>query len=247
MQTPLSHEALGTDSDMVESRVRNHLLGSLSRDESERLLPLLEFVRFGPGDVLHEPDRPIAHVHFVESSLLSCFSGRTGRDQIEVAMIGRDGMAGISIALGVGETPFRVVAQRSGAAYRCAASIFRRILGERPALRDRILRYAQVFMTQIAETGRANARQTVEARLARWLLMAHDRIDGNEIMLTHESLAHMLGVRRPGVTVALHVLEGGHMIRSRRGSIEILDRAKLEEAAQGSYGVAEAEYRRLLG
>lgn len=221
MQTPLSDEALGTDSDMAEARVRNQLLGSLSRDEYERLLPLLEFVHFGPGEVLHEADRAIGHVHFVESSLLSCFSGKAGRDQIEVAMIGRDGMTGVSIALGVGETPFRVVAQRSGAAYRCVADAFRRVMGERPAIRDTILRYAQVLTTQIAETGRANARQTVEARLARWLLMAHDRIDGNEIMLTHESLAHMLGVRRPGVTVALHVLEGGHMIRSRRGSIEI--------------------------
>ncbi|WP_166652587.1 Crp/Fnr family transcriptional regulator [Enterovirga rhinocerotis] len=232
---------------MAELHVRNQLLAALAREERDGLLAASNLVHFGSGEVLHESGRPIEQVYFVESSLLSCLSGRAGRDQIEVAMIGRDGMAGISVALGVAETPFRIVAQRSGAAYRCPAQAFIRILDESASVRMTILRYAQIFTAQIAETGRANARQTVEARLARWLLMAHDRIDGNEIMLTHESLAHMLGVRRPGVTVALHVLEGGRMIRSRRGSIEILDRAKLEDAAQGSYGVPEAEYRRLIG
>jgi hypothetical protein len=168
------------------------------------------------------------------------------RDQIEVAIVGREGMSGVSVVLGCFETPFRTFVQRPGHALRITRELFMHACEASAGIRDMALRYAQAFTVQVAEGARSNARYGVEARLARWLLLAHDRTDGDEINLTHEFLALMLGVRRPGVTVATHVLEGHGLIKARRGSIRVLDRKRLEDAAMGSYGSAEAEYDRLF-
>lgn len=238
---------VSTESDMTATSVRNGLLQSLPALELARLRPQLERVSLVPGTRLITAFEPASAAYFVESGFLSCFVGDGGRDRTEVALIGREGMAGVSIVLDADVTPFHLLVQRGGDAYRMSAATLRACCQESGALRETLTRYAYAVMIQIAETGRANARQTVEARLARWLLMAHDRIDGNEIELTHENLSLILGVRRPGITVAIHVLEGERMIRSRRGAIEILDRAKLDRASGGSYGLPEREYERLLG
>lgn len=232
---------------MTESMVRNRLLRVLPEAELARLVPMLERVRLSPGEKLHTAFEPVSNALFVESGFLSCLAGDGGRDQTEVALIGREGMTGLSLLLGAQGGPFHLVAQRSGEALRIPASRLGAAAEASPLLLSIAMRYAHALTIQIAETGRANARQTVEARLARWLLMAHDRIDGNEIELTHETLSLILGVRRPGITVALHVLEGERMIRARRGSIEIIDRTKLEKVTNGSYGLAEREYERVLG
>lgn len=232
---------------MSEFQIRNQLLSALPARDQLYLQPLLEHVFLRHDDVLVEPFSKITHVHFVETGLLSVLANAGDREQAEVAMIGREGMSGLFLALGCAEVPFRTFVQRSGSAYRMSGEAFLQACHASPALHRAVLLYSQVFMTQVAETSRVNARHTVETRLARWLLMAHDRADGDDLPLTHEFLSLMLGVRRPGITVSLHVLEGEHMIRARRGNIRILDRSKLQAAARGSYGLPEAEYDRLIG
>jgi CRP-like cAMP-binding protein len=231
---------------MTHPQFRNRLLASLPPAEQALIAGDLESVSLHLEQVLVEPLSPIAHVYFVESGLLSVVASSGDREQAEIAMVGREGMSGFSLALGSGSVPFRVFVQRAGTAFRMTGDAFVRACRQSPALQKACLLYSQVFTIQVAETSRANARHTVETRLARWLLMAHDRTDGDDLPLTHEFLSLMLGVRRPGITVSLHVLEGEHMIRARRGNIRILDRTKLEEAARGSYGLPEAEHRRLI-
>jgi CRP-like cAMP-binding protein len=231
---------------MAQKQFQNQLLSCLPEQELAYLWPHLESVPLQTEQTVVQPFERISHVHFVEAGLLSVVANSGDRDQAEVAMMGREGMSGFSLALGCTSLPFRIFVQRAGSAHRMPAEAFLQACEDCPALRNAVLLYSQVFTTQVAETSRANARHTVETRLARWLLMAHDRTDGDDLQLTHEFLSLMLGVRRPGITVSLHVLEGEHMIRARRGQIRILDRAKLEQAARGSYGLPEAEYRRLL-
>ncbi len=231
---------------MTQPQMRNQLLSALPSNDLAELIPSLESVPLQLEQTIIEPFTAISHVHFVESGLLSVVANSGDREQAEIAMVGREGMSGFSLALGCDSVPFRVFVQRAGSAYRMTSEDFVSACENSPALKSAVLLYSQVFTTQVAETSRANARHTVETRLARWLLMAHDRTDGDDLPLTHEFLSLMLGVRRPGITVSLHVLEGEHMIRARRGNIRILDRSKLEQAARGSYGLPEAEYRRLL-
>jgi CRP-like cAMP-binding protein len=150
------------------------------------------------------------------------------------------------VVLGDDRSPHETMVQVSGEAMRLPAADLRHAMDASPTLRNLLLRYSQAFMIQTSHTALANGRAKLEERLARWLLMAHDRIDGDELPLVHEFLAVMLGVRRAGVTVALHILEGQALIGARRGKIIVLDRQGLEEAANGIYGVPEREYERLM-
>jgi hypothetical protein len=161
-------------------------------------------------------------------------------------MIGHDGLSGLAVILGGSESPFGVSVQKAGTAYRIASDELQAASAASRTLHAFMLQYAQVFLTQTAETARANARFTVEQRVARWLLMAHDRTDADDIEVTHGFLARMLGVRRPGVTIATHVLEGDHLISARRGHIRVIDRPGLEALAGTSYGLPEAEHQRLI-
>ena len=229
---------------MSGSDVGNRLLSALAPHEREAVLRACKLVRLCWGERLVEAGQPLQHVHFPESGVLSVVANDGDRDQIEIALIGREGLCGVPIALGCLAMPFGVTVQSEGTAYAMPAQVFGDVASDVPALHRLALMYSQVLTTQIAETSRANARHTVESRLARRLLMAHDRLDADDLAITHEALSVSLGVRRPGVTVALHVLEGEHMIKAKRGSIRILDRAKLSAAASGSYGKAEAEYQR---
>ena len=163
-----------------------------------------------------------------------------------VGLIGREGMVGIPIALGVRATPFEYFVQHAGDGLRMAAHHLEEVIDERPSLHRVLLRYAQALNVQTSGTAFANAEHTVETRLARWLLMCHDRVDGDDIAITHDFLSMMLGVRRAGVTTATHVLEGNGLIRTKRGVITVLDRERLEELADNAYGLPEAEYARLM-
>jgi CRP-like cAMP-binding protein len=136
--------------------------------------------------------------------------------------------------------------QTSGEALRIASTDLWELVETRPNLHVHLLRFVQAFTVQVAQTALSNGSYTLEERLARWLLMCHDRVDGDVLTTTHEFLSIMLGVRRPGVTEALHILEGARAIRAERGLVTVLNRAKLEEVAGESYGVSEAEYERLL-
>jgi CRP-like cAMP-binding protein len=223
---------------------RNLLLARMQPDDLDRLAPALELVRLQTRAVTVSPGEPIAHVHFLEEGLGSTV---VPGDPVEIGMMGREGLTGLSVLLGVDRSPHETFMQVGGEALRIEAGRLGAAMGESPSLREHLLAYAHAFQVQTAQTVHANSRFKLETRLARWLLMSHDRMPGNEIPLTHEFLAIMLGVRRAGVTVALHTLEGERLIRARRGSVTVTDRAGLEGMAGAAYGTAEAEYERLFG
>jgi CRP-like cAMP-binding protein len=199
------------------------------------------------GDVLVEPDQPIQHVYFIEEGITSIVANTADGRRIEVGLCGRDGMAGVPVLLGADRTPHETFMQVAGSALRIEVEPLRVAIGRSPTLHGLLLRYVHAITIQTGQTALSNGSYRIEERLARWLLMCHDRLDRAELLLTHEFIAIMLGVRRPGVTQALQVLEGERIIRGGRGKITVLDRAKLEQTAGTSYGTPEAEYRRLIG
>jgi CRP-like cAMP-binding protein len=225
----------------------NRLLRALSPADQDVLRSHLRWAELERGTVLVSPDEPISRVWFLESGLSSIIA-MAGTDQgIEVGLAGRDGLVGMPLVLDSDRTPHRIFMQIGGAGYGIAGDDFRRMLDEHASIRKVLLRYVQAYSTQTTYTALSNAVHTVEERLARWLLMSHDRQDDDEILLTHDFLALMLGVRRPSVTIALHSLEGLGFIKATRGLILVRKREALEEFAGASYGVPEAEYERLIG
>jgi CRP-like cAMP-binding protein len=178
---------------------------------------------------------------------MSSVTNNSADGKIEIGVIGREGMVGLPVVLGVDRSPYEFFIQMPGHGWRMAAHELEQAIQQNPSLHRYLLRYAQASHVQVSETAFANANSDIEARLARWLLMCHDRVDGDDVPLTHEFIAMMLGVRRPGVTVALHVLEGMQVIQAKRGLVTVLDREKLEELAEDAYGLSEAEYTRLMG
>lgn len=233
LKTPIAQTDLGRT---------NLLLSGLSQDTFQRLDAHLEHYVMERGARLIEPGTPPDYVYFVESGLVALRS-----DTMDVATIGYEGVVGVFLASGVDQSPYDYVVHLSGSARRIARADFEDLIATCPDLRRAMLLYAQVLAVQIAEHSVCNANRSLQARVARWLLMCHDRIGSKDIDITHACLSTALSVRRAGVTDALHVLEGLHAIRSKRGLIVVRDRERLQEAAQGAYGVAEAEYERLLG
>jgi CRP-like cAMP-binding protein len=226
--------------------IGNRLLASLSSEDIATLQPHLEPVPLAVRQVLIEPNTAIEHIYFPEAGMASVTNNSSG-GKIEVGVVGREGMVGLPIVLGIDQTPYEHFMQIAGHGWRIAVQDLEQAMAQSSSLHRQLLRFAQASHVQASETAFANANSDVEARLARWLLMCHDRVEGSDIPLTHEFIAMMLGVRRPGVTVALHVLEGMQIIRSKRGVITVLDREKLEELADEAYGLSEAEYTRLMG
>jgi len=225
----------------------NRLLRALSPADQDVLRPHLRWSELGRGTVLFPPNALITQVWFLESGLTSIVA-ISGIDQgVEVGIAGRDGLVGMPLLLDADRTPHRIFMQVAGTAYTIDGDVLRQILDEQPSIRKLLLRYVQAYATQTTYTALSNVVHTVEERLARWLLMSHDRQDDDEIPLTHEFLALMLGVRRPSVTIALHSLEGLGLIKATRGLVTMRKRGNLEEFAGASYGVPEAEYDRLIG
>lgn len=231
----------------IESSTRNILLRDLSPDDAALIVPQLKAVELGRRFVLERPGKPIENVYFPDTGIAStvAFAGRDRR--AEVGLFGWDGMSGISIVLGTDRTSNECFMQVGGAGQRLSSDGLRQALEASPTLRLHLLRFAQVSMVQTSHTALGNARAQLEERLCRWLLMCHDRIVSDTMSLTHEFLATMLGVRRAGVTTAMHTLEGRGLIRASRGKIEIVDRDGLKVGAGDSYGVPESEYRRIFG
>jgi CRP-like cAMP-binding protein/CheY-like chemotaxis protein len=224
----------------------NLILGTLPKDSLALLAPHLEPVALQAGMMLETPEDPIRHVYFPTRGVGSVMASDDRGHRIEVGLFGREGMSGLAVVLGHDRSPYETRVQVPGHAYRIAVEALRGALPE-PGLHRVFLRYAQAFSIQVAHTALANGRHTIEERLARWLLMCLDRLGGDTIDLTHEFLAVVLGVRRSGVTVAMHMLEGRRLIRSTRGRVRILDRVGIEALAGGSYGIPEAQYERLIG
>ena len=226
---------------------RNHLLAALPAEVFDELQPCLKRVHLSRGDVLFRPDQLIEDVYFLEDSIASIVAVSPDGNRVEGGMVGCEGLCGVPVMLDCERAAWEIVIHVPGNGYRASASRVCAIAGRKPALRGRLLRYAQFLLVQMAHTALSNAVHPVDVRLARWILMCHDRSAGDDIPLTHKFMAVMLAVQRPTVTVTLHVLEGMGFIRSTRGLVSIRDRAGLEEFARDSYGIPEAEYRKLFG
>ncbi len=229
-----------------QSDLHNRLLRVLSAEDFALLAPRLEPIALPRSKVLIEPHEPIEHVVFIEAGIGSVVAFTSDEQRVEVGIVGREGLIGPSVALGVWHTPHQSFIQVEGHGIRIPADDLARAIDESRSLHRLLLRYVQAFNIQVAASAVSNGQSVLGERLARWLLMCHDRIDGAELALTHEFLSLMLAVRRASVTDALHLLEGAGIVRARRGSVAILDRAKLEEMAGDSYGGPEAEYEKLI-
>ena len=230
-----------------KSAVRNLLLRAMSPDEFARLTPHLEPVTLSLKQVLVEANQPIEHVYFIEEGLASVVAISPDNERLEVGHIGREGMTGEPVILLVNHTPLHTFIQVAGSGLRMRAEDLSAAMEASPSLKALLLRWVQALMIQTAQSTLANGRYTIQERLARWLLMCHDRLDRDDLPLTHEFLSLMLGVRRSGVTEALHVLEGVQIVKTGRGRIHLLDRERLEDIAGGCYGLSEAEYTKLIG
>jgi CRP-like cAMP-binding protein len=226
----------------------NLLLNALSNDDLALLKPLLIRVEIEREQVFQTAMQAIEQIYFMESGIASVVSVRPDSGRTEVGIFGREGVSGTPVLLGIDRSPYEVFIQVNGTtALRIGAGQLRMAMEQSGTLNALLLAYAHVTLVQVAACAVGNAHHRLEARLARWLLMCHDRVDGDEIALTHEFMAMMIASQRSGVTVTLHVLEGIGAIRSKRGRVIILDRNKLEELAGDAYGEPEAEYRRLIG
>ena len=226
----------------------NLLLRALMPDDYALLGSHLERVKLEQDQVLAKANKPIEHIYFPEGGIVSLTAETPDDGKTEVGIVGRDGMTGTAVLLGGDRTPHETFVQVDGtAALRIGSDEFRHAMTQSASLQAMLLRYVQAFLVQSSYSTVTNAHHRIESRLARWLLMCHDRIDGDEIRLTHEFMSMMIAAQRTGVTVCLHILEGAGMISSKRARVIILDRERLEELAADAYGAPEAEYRRLIG
>ena len=226
---------------------KNHLLAALAAADLALLQPHLKQIVLPLRYVFEKPNVPIRRVYFMEEGFGSVVAMGQDEKEIEAGLIGREGMSGLPVVMGTDRSPNAMFVQFAGHGQSLAASELRTAMASSGTMTKLFLRFAQAFSIQTAQAALANGRGIIEERLARWLLMAHDRVDGDEFFLTHDFLALMLGVRRAGVTAGLHMLERKALIRSHRARLIVLDRAGLETLADGFYGVPEAEYRRLIG
>jgi CRP-like cAMP-binding protein len=226
---------------------QNRLLAALPLEEYARLLPRLTPVRLGLKQVLVEPDAPIRDVYFPRGGVCSVIADEQEGGAIEVGTIGSEGFIGIPVLHATDRMPYRVFAQVEGHAWRLPAEEFGQITDERPAVRRLLLRYAQYYNDQTSQSVACNRLHTLDERCARWLLMTHDRVEGDRFELTHEFLSLMLGVRRAGVSVAMGTLQAANVVRYTRGRVEVLDRPRLEEASCGCYHITRSALVRLLG
>lgn len=229
---------------MSQLSFKNRLIQKLSQNDFEALKPAMERVSFKVRDLLVRPNVPIQHVYFPESGQLSVLAKANNSEPIEVGMIGREGMSDMAIS---GQAPLQTIVQVAGEGWRVERKVLAGVVAQSRQLSDLMLRYQQFVTFQVSFTALSHGDFTVTERLARWLLMLHDRIDGDEVPLVHEFFSWMLAVRRAGVTEAMNELRGAGCIRTARGKITIVDREALIAMASGSYGQPEAEYQRLMG
>ena len=244
-----SEAGLNFMNDLVYSRadVRNRLLNKMSPEDWALLAPHLETVTLKERQVVEVPGKPITHVYFVETGVVSVVAVNEEDHRIEVGVIGKEGMTGVALVMGDDRAQHSAYLQIGGNGRRMPAALFLDAMHRSVSLRSLMMKSANAFMIQTAHTALANGRAKLEERLARWLLMAHDRLNTDSVPLTHEFLAVMLGVRRAGVTVALHSFERRGLITTRRGQLTLMDRKGIESVAGSFYGIPEAELKRLMG
>jgi CRP-like cAMP-binding protein len=224
--------------------VPNHLLAALPRKDYRKLLPFLEPVKLTFAEVLYEPHARIRQVYFPNECFVSMLTSVDGDRVAEVGLVGAEGMVGVPVVLGAAVSPFRAVVQGGGTAMRMNVADFRREFGESAALRRELFLFTHLLMIQIAQTAACNRFHVVTQRMARWLLMTHDRVSLNEFRITQEFLALMLGVQRSRVNLAAGSLQERKLIGYRRGTVTILNQRGLEAAACGCYRTVKDIYTR---
>jgi CRP-like cAMP-binding protein len=233
-------------SEPVHSPAENRLLAVLPPIERERVYPRLELVRMPLGSVLYESGSRLDHVYFPANSIVSLLYVMADGASAEIAVVGNDGVVGVSLFMGGETTPSRAVVQSAGVAYRLPGSVLKEEFRRGGATQQLLLRYTQALLTQMAQTAVCNRHHSVDQQLCRWLLLSLDRLFSNELAMTQELIANMLGVRREGVTEAAGKLQSAGVIRYSRGRITVLDRPALEAQACECYAVVKQESDRLL-
>jgi len=232
---------------MMGAVVRNRLLANLSDEDRDILMPVMEHMPLSLRQSIETAAKPIGYVYFPESGCLSVMAQAPGHRRIEVAVIGYEGMSGVGVVLGDNRAINDVLVRIAGVAWRITTENLHDAMRKSGTLYQHLLRYVHAFIAQTTQTALSHGRAKLEERLARWLLMSQDRFKADRLITTHDFVAETLGVRRAGITLALHMLEAKGLIRSARNQITICDRAGLSEHANGSYGIAEAVYSRLFG
>jgi CRP-like cAMP-binding protein len=225
------------------NRIGNTILLSLSSKESKEVVPKLEFVRLKLHQVLHEAGDTIESGYFVNSGVISVLAVQPSGKSVEVGLIGKEGFVGLPLLVGYHTSPTRIVTQADGTAYRCSAEDLKELLRQCPELAQQLNRFGQRLAMQTTQIAACNRLHGVEERLARWILMSQDRILLDHLPLTQEFLGHMLGARRASVTVSAGILQRAGLISYTRGSVTILDRKKLEDAACECYGIVRTQLR----
>jgi CRP-like cAMP-binding protein len=225
---------------------QNHLLDALPEEDYARLLPDLELKEMPLGWAVYESGGHMGYVYFPTTSIVSLLYVMASGASAEIAVVGNEGVVGIALFMGGETTPSRAVVQSGGNGYRLKAIILKREFALGGHLQHLALRYTQTLITQMAQTAVCNRHHAVDQQLCRWLLLSLDRLPGNELSMTQELIANMLGVRREGVTEAAGKLQAAGLIHYSRGKITVLDRTKLEQRVCECYGVVKKEFDRLL-
>jgi len=225
--------------------LQNRLLGGLSGDAQKRILSHLKLVELSLGDVIYESGQHIDYVYFPVDSIVSLLYTTVNGASAEIAIVGNDGLVGVSVALGADSTLNQAVVQSHGRAYRMPVAELKTELNNHSEFRVRTLRYTQALITQMSQTAVCNRHHSIDQQLCRWLLLSLDRLPDNHITMTHELIANMLGVRREGVTHSASKLQKLGAIHYQRGHITVTDRALLEKLTCECYGVVKRETDRL--
>ena len=231
----------------TDDALMNHLLAALPADEFSRLKPSLEPVSLALGDVIYESGEQLEHIYFPTTAIISLLYIMENGSTAEIGMSGNDGLVGIALYMGGSTTPSRAVVQSAGNAFRLPSTSLTDEFSRGGVFQKILLRYTQSLMTQISQTAVCNRLHSVEKQLCRWLLINHDLLRSNKLIMTHDLIANMLGVRREGVSIAAGHLQEKGLIKYVRGTITMLDRDALELAACECYRVVKDEYDRLLG
>jgi CRP-like cAMP-binding protein len=225
---------------------QNHLLDALPRGDYERVASHLELVPLQLGDVLYESGVKLRHVYFPTTCIISLLYVMEDGASAEIAVVGNEGILGISLFMGGNTTPSRAIVQSAGHAFRLKADLLKNEFERHGPTMHLLLRYTQALITQMAQTAVCNRHHSVDQQLCRWLLLSLDRLASNELSMTQELIANMLGVRREGVTEAAGRLQDAGLIRYQRGRITVLDRPRLEARSCECYQVVKTEFDRLL-
>jgi CRP-like cAMP-binding protein len=231
----------------TDSALMNHLLAALPADDFNRLKPSLEPVSLQLGEVIYESGEELEYIFFPTTAIISLLYIMENGSTAEIGMAGNDGLVGIALFMGGSTTPNRAVVQSAGNAFRLRSKALLFEFHQSGEFQNILLRYTQYLMTQISQTAVCNRLHSVEQHLCRWLLINHDLLQTNKLIMTHDLIANMLGVRREGVSIAAGHLQDKNLIKYVRGTITILSRKGLENSACECYQVVKDEYDRLLG